>query len=154
MRGKSSPSLRGLGVRAAARGRSPRSAARGRRRRTTSGRRRKRCGLGPRCGAACAGGGAAAAPAPAAAAAEAARRQQRLRQRAAGEPGVDQVELVGREVEALAAAARHHEVAEAAGEQVGRGALLEPGVGLAHHLQHEAHVVAAHAEARAPARAG
>ena len=78
----------------------------------------------------------------------------RLRRRSAGKPGVDQVELVGRQVEALAAAARHHEVAEAAGEQVGRRALLEPRIGLAHHLEHEAHVVAPHAPGRAPGRAG
>src|SRR5262245_51893794 len=35
------------------------------------------------------------------------------------EPGVDQVELAGGELEALAATARDHEVAEAGGEQVG-----------------------------------
>jgi hypothetical protein len=67
-----------------------------------------------------------------------------LRQGAACEPCVNEIELVGREVEALPAAARDHEIAEAASEQIGRRALLEPGVGLAHDLQDEAHVVAPH----------
>ena len=74
-------------------------------------------------------------------------RRLRLREAAACKPRVDQVELVGRQVKALAAAARDHEIAEAAGEQVGGGALLEPGIGLAHHLEHEAHVVPPHIEA-------
>ncbi len=66
---------------------------------------------------------------------------------ARGEPGVDQVEFVRREVEPLAAAAGHDEVAEAAGEQIGRGALLEPRVRLADDLEDEAHVVLADDEA-------
>ena len=75
-----------------------------------------------------------------------ARRRCRLRHVSTGEPGVDQIEFVGRQIEALAAAARHHKIAEASGKQIGRGALLEPGVGFADHFQDEAHIVTAHFE--------
>ncbi len=69
-----------------------------------------------------------------------------LRRRGATEPGVDQVDLFRRQVEPLRTAARDNEVAEAAGEEVRRRALLEPRIRLAHDLEHEAHVVATHVE--------
>src|SRR5690606_5232625 len=46
-------------------------------------------------------------------------RGRALRSRRAAEPGVDQVDLVGRQVEPLLTAACHHEIAEAAGEEIG-----------------------------------
>ena len=63
-------------------------------------------------------------------------------------PRVDEVEFLGRQLEALAAAACDDEVAETAGKQVRRRALLKPRIGFADDLEYEADIVAfyGHAE--------
>ena len=73
--------------------------------------------------------------------------RRHLRTIATGEPTIDQIEFIGREDHPLRAAARDNIVAEPAGKDVHRRALLEPGIRLAHDLKHKAHFIALQIEA-------